>query len=133
MQIVVTAQMDKASISTSIDHYALGVHPWLSHVRVQAKFRVELPGYPILGDGKGDNQNHAIPFMRGVFTQCIDANQGAYFDPVLNVGVATLLRHVATDRGRWKYLIVSCFSLLWHDLGWTWLTVTILYTLIKMT
>jgi hypothetical protein len=47
----------------------------------QAKFRVELPGYPILGDGKGDNQNHAIPFMRGVFTQCIDANQGAYFDP----------------------------------------------------
>lgn len=47
---------------------------------LQAKFRVELPGYPILGDGKGDNQNHAIPFMRGVFTQCIDANQGAYFD-----------------------------------------------------
>ena len=42
---------------------------------------MELPGYPILGDGKGDNQNHAIPFMRGVFTQCIDANQGAYFDP----------------------------------------------------
>ena len=47
---------------------------------LQARFRVELPGYPILGDGKGDNQNHAIPFMRGVFTQCIDANQGAYFD-----------------------------------------------------
>ncbi|CAK9105380.1 unnamed protein product, partial [Durusdinium trenchii] len=33
----------------------------------KAKFRVELPGYPILGDGKGDNQNHAIPFMRGEF------------------------------------------------------------------
>ena len=49
----------------------------------QAKYRVELPGYPILGDGKGDNQNHAIPFMRGLFTQCIDANQGAYFEPWL--------------------------------------------------
>ncbi|CAK9110029.1 1 [Durusdinium trenchii] len=49
----------------------------------KAKFRVELPGYPILGDGKGDNQNHAIPFMRGVFTQCIDANQGAYFEQMM--------------------------------------------------
>ncbi|CAJ1416044.1 unnamed protein product [Effrenium voratum] len=49
----------------------------------KAKFRVEQPGYPILGDGKGDNQNHAIPFMRGVFSQCIDANQGAYFEQMM--------------------------------------------------
>jgi len=47
------------------------------------KLRIELPGYPILGDGKGDNQNHAIPFMRGHFAQCIDANQGAYFEQML--------------------------------------------------
>jgi len=47
------------------------------------RFRVELPGYPILGDGKGDNQNHAIPFMRGTFAQCIDANQGAYFEQMM--------------------------------------------------
>jgi hypothetical protein len=44
---------------------------------------VELPGYPILGDGKGDNQNHAMPFMRGTLAQCIDANQGAYFEQML--------------------------------------------------
>lgn len=49
----------------------------------KAKYHVELPGYPILGDGKGDNQNHAIPFMRGLFTQCIDANQGAYFEQMM--------------------------------------------------
>eukprot|EP00933_Yihiella_yeosuensis_P040353 TRINITY_DN34639_c0_g1_i1.p1 TRINITY_DN34639_c0_g1~~TRINITY_DN34639_c0_g1_i1.p1 ORF type:complete len:1965 (+),score=368.55 TRINITY_DN34639_c0_g1_i1:571-5895(+) len=47
------------------------------------KLRIELPGYPILGDGKGDNQNHAIPFMRGPFSQCIDANQGAYFEQMM--------------------------------------------------
>jgi hypothetical protein len=47
------------------------------------RLRVELPGFPILGDGKGDNQNHAIPFMRGTFSQCIDANQGAYFEQML--------------------------------------------------
>eukprot|EP00927_Polykrikos_kofoidii_P035101 TRINITY_DN29664_c0_g2_i1.p1 TRINITY_DN29664_c0_g2~~TRINITY_DN29664_c0_g2_i1.p1 ORF type:complete len:2088 (+),score=251.91 TRINITY_DN29664_c0_g2_i1:26-6289(+) len=47
------------------------------------RFRVELPGFPILGDGKGDNQNHAIPFSRGAFIQCIDANQGGYFEQML--------------------------------------------------
>ncbi|EEB93105.1 hypothetical protein MPER_08286, partial [Moniliophthora perniciosa FA553] len=31
------------------------------------KFRIELPGNPILGDGKSDNQNHAIIFYRGEF------------------------------------------------------------------
>ena len=46
-------------------------------------FRIELPGFPILGDGKGDNQNHAIPFMRGHFSQCIDAKQGAYFEQMM--------------------------------------------------
>ena len=49
----------------------------------KAKFQVELPGYPILGDGKSDNQNHAIIFTRGIFGQCIDANQGAYFEQML--------------------------------------------------
>ena len=39
------------------------------------KFRVELPGNPILGDGKSDNQNHALIFYRGEYLQLIDANQ----------------------------------------------------------
>merc|ERR1711966_435938 len=47
------------------------------------KFKVELPGFCILGDGKGDNQNHAIPFSRGTYIQCIDANQGAYWEQML--------------------------------------------------
>lgn len=34
-----------------------------------------LARYPILGDGKGDNQNTAVPFTRGTYVQCIDANQ----------------------------------------------------------
>jgi 1,3-beta-glucan synthase len=45
--------------------------------------QVELPGYPILGDGKGCNQNHAFPFARGSLVQCIDANQGGYFEQML--------------------------------------------------
>ena len=39
------------------------------------RFRVEMPGHPILGDGKADNQNGAIPFTRGTILQMIDANQ----------------------------------------------------------
>jgi len=47
------------------------------------RLTVELPGFPILGDGKGDNQNHAIIYTRGTYNQCIDANQGAYFEQML--------------------------------------------------
>eukprot|EP00928_Gymnodinium_smaydae_P041493 TRINITY_DN28077_c0_g4_i1.p1 TRINITY_DN28077_c0_g4~~TRINITY_DN28077_c0_g4_i1.p1 ORF type:complete len:1952 (-),score=281.40 TRINITY_DN28077_c0_g4_i1:28-5328(-) len=52
-------------------------------LKLAPKLTIELPGFPILGDGKGDNQNHAIPFMRGLINQCIDANQGAYFEQML--------------------------------------------------
>ncbi|KAJ1029689.1 hypothetical protein NDA13_002932 [Ustilago tritici] len=49
------------------------------------KFRVELPGNPILGDGKSDNQNHAIIFNRGEYVQLIDANQDNYLEECLKV------------------------------------------------
>jgi hypothetical protein len=52
-------------------------------LRRKAIYSVELPGFPILGDGKGDNQNHAIIFLQGLFNQCIDANQGAYFEQMM--------------------------------------------------
>ncbi|CEG77237.1 Putative 1,3-beta-glucan synthase [Rhizopus microsporus] len=43
-------------------------------------FRIRLPGNPILGDGKSDNQNHAIIFYRGEFLQLVDANQDNYLE-----------------------------------------------------
>lgn len=49
------------------------------------KFRVELPGNPILGDGKSDNQNHAIIFYRGEFLQVIDANQDNYLEECIKI------------------------------------------------
>jgi len=50
-----------------------------------ARLRVELPGFPILGDGKGDNQNHALVFTRGRLVQTIDANQEGYLEEALKV------------------------------------------------
>jgi len=61
-------------------------------------YKIELPGQPVLGDGKGDNQNHAIIFTRGTLQQCIDANQGAYFEQMLLLPTA-LAEFRTTSRG----------------------------------
>ena len=49
------------------------------------KFRIELPGNPIIGDGKSDNQNHAIVFYRGEYLQLIDANQDNYLEECIKI------------------------------------------------
>ncbi|ETW06696.1 hypothetical protein H310_02877 [Aphanomyces invadans] len=48
-------------------------------------YRVELPGDPILGEGKPENQNHAIIFTRGEWLQCIDMNQDNYLEECLKM------------------------------------------------
>ncbi|KAF0690404.1 Aste57867_18239 [Aphanomyces stellatus] len=48
-------------------------------------YRYELPGDPILGEGKPENQNNAIPFTRGEFLQTIDMNQQHYFEECLKM------------------------------------------------
>ncbi|KAJ7628707.1 1,3-beta-glucan synthase [Roridomyces roridus] len=53
--------------------------------RRRPKFRIELPGNPILGDGKSDNQNHAIIFYRGEYLQLIDANQDNYLEECIKI------------------------------------------------
>ncbi|KAI9313404.1 1,3-beta-glucan synthase component-domain-containing protein [Dichotomocladium elegans] len=49
------------------------------------KYRLRLPGTPIIGDGKSDNQNHALIFYRGEFLQLIDANQDNYLEECLKI------------------------------------------------
>ncbi|KAG8700287.1 1,3-beta-D-glucan synthase [Ceratobasidium sp. 395] len=51
----------------------------------QPKFRIELPGNPIIGDGKSDNQNHAVIFHRGEYLQLVDANQDNYLEECLKI------------------------------------------------
>ena len=54
--------------------------PLKEDLRRTPRFRIELPGPPILGDGKADNQNQAIIFTRGNYLQMIDANQDHYLE-----------------------------------------------------
>lgn len=42
---------------------------------LQEVYRIELPGPPNIGEGKPENQNHAIIFTRGEALQTIDMNQ----------------------------------------------------------
>lgn len=49
------------------------------------KFRIRLSGNPILGDGKSDNQNHALVFYRGEYIQLVDANQDNYLEECLKI------------------------------------------------
>ncbi|KAH3903050.1 1,3-beta-glucan synthase SCDLUD_000661 [Saccharomycodes ludwigii] len=57
----------------------------LPNGRRRPKFRVQLSGNPILGDGKSDNQNHALIFYRGEYMQLIDANQDNYLEECLKI------------------------------------------------
>ncbi|MCH81973.1 callose synthase 12-like, partial [Trifolium medium] len=48
-------------------------------------YRVKLPGPLKLGEGKPENQNHAIIFTRGDAIQTIDMNQDNYFEEALKM------------------------------------------------
>lgn len=49
------------------------------------KFKIRLPGYPILGDGKSDNQNTSAVFYRGEYIQVVDSNQDNYLEECLKI------------------------------------------------
>ena len=54
----------------------LGVDPITNEDKVL--YKVRLPGNPIIGEGKPENQNHAIIFARGQYLQTLDMNQDNY-------------------------------------------------------
>lgn len=48
-------------------------------------YRVRLPGDAVIGEGKPENQNHAMIFTRSEFLQTIDMNQEGYFEEALKM------------------------------------------------
>lgn len=55
------------------------------NIKVKEVYRVKLPGNPVLGEGKPENQNHAIIFTRGRYLQAIDMNQDGYFEEAIKM------------------------------------------------
>ncbi|KAL7202970.1 hypothetical protein ACSBR1_034423 [Camellia fascicularis] len=60
-------------------------------------YSIKLPGNPKLGEGKPENQNHAIVFTRGNSVQTIDMNQDNYFEEALKM--RNLLEEFHCDHG----------------------------------
>ncbi|CAN1239529.1 Callose synthase 10 [Linum grandiflorum] len=56
-----------------------------AHGKDQEVYSIKLPGDPKLGEGKPENQNHAIVFTRGEAIQAIDMNQDNYFEEALKM------------------------------------------------
>ena len=52
---------------------------------IKEVYRVQLPGNPILGEGKPENQNQAVIFTRGEYLQTIDMNQSNGFEEALKM------------------------------------------------
>ncbi|XP_027148631.1 callose synthase 9 [Coffea eugenioides] len=63
----------------------------------QEIYSVKLPGNPKLGEGKPENQNHAVIFTRGNAMQTIDMNQDNYFEEALKM--RNLLEEFHRDHG----------------------------------
>ncbi|XP_051147585.1 callose synthase 10 [Andrographis paniculata] len=51
----------------------------------QEIYSIKLPGDPKLGEGKPENQNHAIVFTRGSAVQTIDMNQDNYLEEAMKM------------------------------------------------
>ncbi|CAO2824721.1 unnamed protein product [Amaranthus hypochondriacus] len=55
------------------------------HGRDEEIYSIKLPGDPKLGEGKPENQNHAIIFTRGEAIQTIDMNQDNYLEEAMKM------------------------------------------------
>ncbi|ONM00680.1 Callose synthase 10 [Zea mays] len=55
------------------------------HGKDQEIYCIKLPGNPKLGEGKPENQNHAIIFTRGDAVQTIDMNQDNYLEEAMKM------------------------------------------------
>ncbi|KAM0847489.1 hypothetical protein ACQ4PT_054995 [Festuca glaucescens] len=96
----------------------------------QEIYRIKLPGPAKLGEGKPENQNHAIIFTRGEALQTIDMNQDNYLEEALKMrnlleefneshGVRppTILgvrEHIFTGRVRFHYGHPDVFDRIFH-------------------
>ncbi|KAM0939118.1 putative 1,3-beta-glucan synthase [Dioscorea sansibarensis] len=63
----------------------------------QEIYRIRLPGSAKIGEGKPENQNHAIIFTRGEALQTIDMNQDNYMEEALKM--RNLLEEFNEDHG----------------------------------
>ncbi|XP_010257761.1 PREDICTED: putative callose synthase 8 isoform X2 [Nelumbo nucifera] len=71
----------------------------------QEIYRIKLPGPPNIGEGKPENQNHAIIFTRGDALQTIDMNQDNYMEEAFKM--RNVLQEFLRNHGRQPPTIIG--------------------------
>ncbi|KAL9840210.1 putative 1,3-beta-glucan synthase [Arabidopsis thaliana] len=106
-------------------------HSTLAQNLDQVIYRIRLPGPAIIGEGKPENQNHAIIFSRGEGLQTIDMNQDNYMEEALKMrnllqefltkhdgvrhpSILGLREHIFTGSVRFHYGHPDVFDRLFH-------------------
>ncbi|XP_071703258.1 callose synthase 12-like [Rutidosis leptorrhynchoides] len=80
------AYVDEVSIRDGIKQYYSVLVKYDQELGREVEiYRVKLPGPLKLGEGKPENQNHALIFTRGDAVQTIDMNQDNYFEEALKM------------------------------------------------
>ncbi|XWS53985.1 hypothetical protein CRYUN_Cryun10bG0048600 [Craigia yunnanensis] len=79
------AYVDQVSKENNEEYYSVLVKYDQQLQREVEIYRVKLPGPVNLGEGKPENQNHALIFTRGDAVQTIDMNQDNYFEEALKI------------------------------------------------
>nr|GEX66777.1 callose synthase 12-like [Tanacetum cinerariifolium] len=79
------AYVDEVPLRDGAEYYSVLVKYDQELQREVEIYRVKLPGPLKLGEGKPENQNHAMIFTRGDALQTIDMNQDNYFEEALKM------------------------------------------------
>ncbi|KAJ0813760.1 putative 1,3-beta-glucan synthase [Helianthus annuus] len=80
------AYVDEVVVSQSVSEYYSVLVKYDQELGNEVEiYRVKLPGPLKLGEGKPENQNHAMIFTRGDAVQTIDMNQDNYFEEALKM------------------------------------------------
>ncbi|KAA8526382.1 hypothetical protein F0562_008415 [Nyssa sinensis] len=79
------AYVDEVSSGMEKEYYSVLVKYDQQLQKEVEIYRIRLPGPLKLGEGKPENQNHALIFTRGDAVQTIDMNQDNYFEEALKM------------------------------------------------
>ncbi|PNT72150.1 hypothetical protein BRADI_2g40441v3 [Brachypodium distachyon] len=96
--IVDTAALAIADIKFTyvVSCQVYGMHKISKDAKEKEIYRIKLPGKPTeIGEGKPENQNHAIIFTRGEALQAIDMNQDNYLEEAFKM--RNVLEEFASD------------------------------------
>ncbi|MCO5603415.1 hypothetical protein L7F22_057565 [Adiantum nelumboides] len=79
------AYIDEVEGAEAKEYYSVLVKGSSCSDFYQEVYRIKLPGDPMIGQGKSENQNHAVVFSRGEMVQVVDMDEDNYLEEALKM------------------------------------------------